>query len=303
MPRRLTRRQALATLGALSLPLDRLLAQTSSTVPNPPASGAAPAPTPAVPPLSELPPDLPNFHPMMEWIAREQGVTASFLDPKWTSLEQWKQTARPALHAHLSYSPRAVPLKAELIRREDRDGFTVEVVNISAIEAYSIPARVLVPKNSGGKKLPAVLALHCHSGRYTWGHEKVLSTPGESPVLTDFRNGTYGRPWAEALVKRGFVVLAIDAFYFGERRLRVEDLAPSRVFTEVRDAFKVAREARPESAEWIAATNRVCSFYEHHTAKTITATGATWPGIHVWDEMRSVTYLQSRADVDPERIG
>ena len=300
MPR-LTRRQALTTLGALSLPLDRLLAQTSaSPVATPPISPATAA---ASKPLAELAPDLPNFFPMMEWLARENAPQLSFLDAKWKSLDAWKAAARPVLLDRLGYAPAALPLQAELVRREERDDFTVEVVNLSATPAYHIPARVLVPKNSGGKKLPAVLALHCHSGKYTWGHEKVLSSPGELPALTEFRNGTYGRPWAEALVRRGFVVIAIDAFYFGERRLRAEQLESSRVFPEAKDAYARMLAATPGSADWHAAINRVLSFYEHHTAKTITATGATWPGLHVWDERRTVDYLQSRADVDPARIG
>jgi dienelactone hydrolase len=294
----ISRRQALTTLGAVSLPLDRIRGQ------NPPTAVPAPA-TPVSPPAqlaADLAPDLPNFHPIMEWLARENAPRLSFLDAQWRSLDAWKAAARPVLRDRLGYAPDAVPLKADLVRRDDRDGFSVEVINISATPAYDIPARVLIPQKRTGR-LPAVLALHCHSGRYTWGYEKVLSTPGESATLTEFRNGTYGRPWAEALVRRGFLVIAIDAFYFGERRLRIEDLAPTRVFPEVRESFQAARDAVPGSPEWIAATNRVCSFYEHHTAKTITATGATWPGIHVWDEMRTVDYLISRADVDPARIG
>jgi dienelactone hydrolase len=302
MPRPLTRRQALTTLGALSLPLDRIGAGAlAAAAPAPAAPVSRPSTLGAQLP-ADLPPELPNFHPMMEWLARENAPKLSFLEPQWRSLDAWKAAARPVLRDRLGYAPVAVPLKGDLVRREERDGFAVEVIHISATPAYHIPARVLIPHNRGGR-LPAVLALHCHSGRYTWGYEKVLSTPGESATLTEFRNGTYGRPWAEALVRRGFLVIAIDAFYFGERRLRIEDLVPARVFPEVRDPFDVARKSTPGSPEWIAATNRVCSFYEHHTAKTITATGATWPGIHVWDEMRTVDYLISRSDVDPARIG
>src|SRR4051812_15507520 len=68
MPR-ITRRQALTTLGALSLPLERLVAQPPppavSTASLPPASGVNPN---AV--LAALPADLPNFEPMLEWLAR-----------------------------------------------------------------------------------------------------------------------------------------------------------------------------------------------------------------------------------------
>jgi dienelactone hydrolase len=247
-------------------------------------------------------PDLPNFHPMMEWLAREHAPRLSFLGDRWTDLEAWKAAARPVLRERLSYEPRPLPLTSEVLGREEREGFTVETVRISATPAYAIPARVLVPKGASGRR-PAVLALHCHSGRYTWGHEKVLSAPGEPANLTEFRSSRDGRPWAEALARRGYVVVIIDAFYFGERRLRVEDLDPARVFPEARDALATARKATPGTADWTNAVNRVCSFYEHHTAKTITATGATWPGIHAWDERRTVDYLLTRPDVDPQRIG
>jgi dienelactone hydrolase len=283
-------------LGALALPWNRMTAQAATAQ----STAAVPATFPM--PVQNLPPDLPNFHPMMEWLARENAPRLSYLDAQWRSLDDWKVAARPVLHDRLGYHPRAVAVGADLVRREERDGFSVEVLNLHATEAYAIPARVLVPAGRSGR-LPAVLALHCHSGRYTWGHEKVLSHPAESEYLRLFRSGTYGRPWAEALVRRGYVVIAIDAFYFGARRLRVEDLDPARVFTEVRAAHELVRNTTPDSPAWITAVNKVCSFYEHHTAKTITATGATWPGIHVWDDMRSVDYLCSRADVDPTRIG
>lgn len=290
MPR-ITRRQALATLGALSLPWERLVAQSSTTAP------VSTPPTPA-----EFPPDLPNFQPMMEWLAQENAPALSYLENRWPSLDAWKTTARAVVRDRLGYAPKALPIGADFVSREEREGFTVETVNIHATPAYSIPARVLIPHGRKGR-LPAVLALHCHSGRYTWGHEKVLSSPGEPGYVTEFRNGTYGRPWAESLVRRGFVVIAIDAFYFGARRLKVEDIAANRVFAEVRDPLKIVQTAPPGTLEWVTAVNRVCSFYEHHTAKTITATGATWSGIHVWDDMRAVDYLLTRAEVDPARIG
>lgn len=298
-PTPLTRRQAIAGLSALALPWPDLLAQTSAPSASPPPAGAS-----LPPDLTRIAPDLPNFHPMMEAIARDHGPRLSFLDPKWSSLDAWKRVARPAFRELLRYAPKAVPLAAETLGREERDGFTVERVSIHATDTYKIPARVLVPtRRRPGERLPAVVAMHCHSGRYVWGHEKVLSSPTDSPTLTAFRDGTYGRAWAEVLARRGYVVIAIDAFYFGERRLAVENLEPSRVFGDVREAFATARKAAPQSPEWVSATNRVCSHYEHHTAKTIFAAGATWPGLHAWDDMRTVDYLATRPEVDASRIG
>jgi hypothetical protein len=162
---------------------------------------------------------------------------------------------------------------------------------------------VLVPARRTGR-LPAVVGLHCHGGRYTWGHEKIISHPDDSAALLESRGRSYGgQPWAEVLARRGYIVIVIDGFYFGERRLRVEGLAPDRVLGEARDAFKAARAATPDSAEWHRAINRVCSSYEHITAKNLIAAGATWPGLHTWDDMRTVDYLLSRPDVDQQRIG
>lgn len=296
-PSGLTRRQAIGVLSALALPWEQLLAQAASS--GTPATATPPGPAPAA---STLAPDLPNFHETMQWIAQQSGPKLSFLDTKWRDLETWKKAALPALRQCLSYDPQVPPVSAEVLGREERDGFTIETVSIQATPTYNIPARVLVPTGRTGR-LPAVVALHCHGGRFTWGHEKVLSSPGDSPALIDYRNGLYGRPWTEVLARRGYIVIAADGFYFGQRRLKVEDLDPARVFPEVRDAFNASRNQTPGSTEWVASMNRVCGFYEHLTAKTLTAAGATWPGIHVWDDMRTVDYLVSRPDVDLTRLG
>ncbi len=266
-------------------------------------TSALAAPARAVAAQADFPnPDLVNLHPLVEWLARENAPRLSFLDRKWRSLEAWKREARPLFQRHLSYDPTPEPLGAEVLRREERDGFTLETVRIRATPAYDIPARLLIPNRRSGR-LPGVLALHCHSGRYCWGHEKVISRPDEPPALTEFRKRAYGRPYAEALVRRGFVVLAIDAFYFGERRLRPEQMDPAATPGEFRADLRKLPSLKPDTPEWFQAIDSLCSRFEHLTAKTIFAAGATWPGILVWDDRRSLDYLSSRPEVDPKRLG
>ena len=288
----LTRRQAIGALGALALPWENLFAQPAA--PALAVPGALPGP-----PQS---PDLANVHAIIEGIARERPLRLSFLDPQWRELDAWKKAARPELRRCLSYEPKPVPLGAEVVRKEPREGFTLEVIKIRATPTYEIPARVLVPAKRSGR-LPAVVGIHCHSGRYTWGQQKLISYPDDSAALIEMRGRNYERPWAEALARRGYLVIVIDGFYFGERRLRVEELQPDRVIADARENFNLARRAAPDSAEWHQAINRVCSAYEHLTAKNIFSAGATWPGIHVWDDRRTIDYLLSRPDVDPNRIG
>jgi len=255
-------------------------------------------PFPAVPPT----PDLANLHSLMDWLSHENTPRLCFLDPRWRALEAWKRAARPVYRRLLNYDPKPAPLAADVVSREQREGFTLETVKIRATPAYSIPAWVLLPANRNGR-VPSVIAIHCHSGRYVWGHQKILSAPEDPEVLTKFRDRAYGRPYAELLARRGYVVLVIDGFYFGERRLRPEQMDPATAPGEFREPLAKLAALKPESAEWLAAIDSLCSRFEHLTAKTIFAAGATWPGLLVWDDMRSVDYLCSRPEVDPRRIG
>jgi dienelactone hydrolase len=278
-----TRRETLELLAALSLaPLDL---DAQEPVASPPAAT----------------PDLGNLYPQLAAISAENAPRQGFLDPAWKSLEDWKRAVRPLVRQRLSYDPKPLPLGAELLSREERDGFALETLRLRATSAYDIPAWLLLPARRSGRA-PAVAALHCHSGRYVWGREKVLSSPGEPAFLTKFRERD-GRPYAEVLARRGFVVLVIDAFYFGSRRLKVEELEPKTAPADVRDALVQLRTLSPDTFEWATAVNALCGRYEHLTAKTIFAAGATWPGIMAWDDSRGVSYLASRPEVDPARIG
>lgn len=246
--------------------------------------------------------DVGNLFEPLDWISRQNGRRLSFLSPQWKSREDWKAAARPALLARLSCGFPVRPAAAELVKREEREGFSLEILRLKVTPAYDIPLRVLVPERRSGR-VPGVLVMHCHGGRYVWGHQKVLSAPDDPPDLTEYRNIAYGRPYAEALARRGFVVAVADAFYFGQRRLRVEDLQDSPVGEPVRSAVRRIGGFRPDTADWRLAVDGACSAFEHLTAKTIFSAGATWPGMMVWDDMRCVDYLAGRPEVDANRLG
>ena len=238
----------------------------------------------------------------MGWMGSENQPRLSFLDSKWDSVASWKREARPVFKSHLHYNPKPKPLSAKTVKREEREGFVLETLEISATDAYDIPGWLLIPSNRTGP-LPGVVAIHDHGGRYVWGQEKILSHPGELPAVTERRNQFYGRPYAETLARRGFVVLVIDGFYFGKRRLRPEEMDVATAPGNVRELLRELAGLKPNTAEWIRVVDRVCSVSETLTAKTVFSTGATWPGMLAWDDMRSVDYLSSRPEVDSERLG
>lgn len=248
-------------------------------------------------------PDLANLFPQLEANSRAQPRPLAFLDPRWKKLEVWKKQARPELLRLLRYDPPAEPLSAIVQSTEQRDGFRIEHVRISATREHTIPGHLLIPSTQRKGK-PGLIAIHCHSGRYVWGHQKILSTPGEPDFLAEFRSRTYGgRPYAEELARRGFVVLVIDGFYFGERRLRVEDMDPATAPSPFRTRLAALAKIPRDSFEWVRAVDTLSSEFESLTAKTIFTSGATWPGLLNWDDRRAVDYLASRPEVNPDRLG
>ncbi|PYQ18911.1 MAG: hypothetical protein DMF81_23520 [Acidobacteria bacterium] len=151
---------------------------------------------------------------------------------------------------------------------------------------------MLVPKKTP-LPAPGIVALHDHGGFYFWGKEKLLELEGEHPVLTDFKRQYYaGRSIAAELARAGYVVVVIDMFYWGDRRMLLADDAP--------DWRERPRSVTPER---IAAFNRRSGEAEQLVGRTIFSAGFTWAGVMFWDDVRTVDYLASRPEVDPRRIG
>jgi dienelactone hydrolase len=92
-------------------------------------------------------------------------------------------------------------------------------------------------------------------------------------------------------VKRGYVVITIDMFYWGERRMLLEEDPSS-----YRDPQRMTRDE-------IAAFNRRSQQGEQLVARSLFTAGITWPGVMLWDDLRTLDYLASRPEVDPRRLG
>jgi dienelactone hydrolase len=236
--------------------------------------------------------DIGSLYPFV----RSQAVTGefplSFLRKEFTDLAAWKQTARGRLLDLLHYSPPRCDPRPETVERVDRGDYVQERVHFNTTPDIRVPAFVLVPKKAR-RPAPGIVALHDHGGFYLWGKEKLLELEDEHPVLTDFKRQYYaGRSIASDLARAGYVVVVIDMFYWGERRMvRADDPQDWR--------------ERPASItkDRIDAFNRRASGGEELVGRTIHAAGFTWPGVMFWDDVRTVDYLLSRPEVDPTRIG
>lgn len=236
--------------------------------------------------------DVGSLFPFIESQAIRGEFPLSFLSPRFRSLRSWKRRARGKLLELLHYAPAPCKPDAEIVERVDCGDYVCEKVRFNTAPAVRVPALVLVPKH-GRKPAPAIIALHDHGAFYLWGKEKIVQLPEENPALAEFRQRYYGgRSIANELVAQGYLVVVIDMFYWGERRMLLDD-----------DPSDWRERPASLSRERIQAFNSRASQNEQLVGRTIYAAGFTWPGVMFWDDVRTVDYLLTRPDVDSGRIG
>ena len=236
-------------------------------------------------------PHIGNLYPFVQQQADRSRLELSFLQPQFRDLASWQRTARGRVLEHLFYSPAAVSPEPEVIRRSDRGDYIEEYLTFRTAPDLRVPAYVLIPKNAT-RPSPGLVVLHCHGGAYVWGKEKVVAVENEHPVLSQFKQQLYeGTSIATELVRRGYVVITIDMFYWGERRMLLEDDPASY------------RERERMSADEVAAFNRRSSQSEQLVARSLMTAGITWPGVMLWDDLRTLDYLAGRPEVDRQRLG
>ena len=169
------------------------------------------------------PSDVGSLYPFIRSQATDGMPPLSYLNPRFRSLPRWRRAARGRLLELLHYNPPGVEPHPTLIERTDAGDHFREHLEFQTTPELRVPAHVLVPKGLKGRA-PAIVALHDHGGFYFWGREKLLDLPGEHPVLTDFKRQYYaGRSIATELARQGYVVIVIDMFYWGERRMLLAD--------------------------------------------------------------------------------
>lgn len=235
--------------------------------------------------------DVGSLFPFIESQAVHDHFPLSFLDDAYTSLASWKEKARSKVFELLHYSPPKCDPAAETVERVDCGDYFRERVLFNTTPDLRIPAIVLVPKNAS-RPLPTIVALHDHGAFFLWGKEKLVEMPGENPQLKTFREQYYGgKSTAIELVRQGYLVIVIDMFYWGERRMLLDD-----------DSADWRERPASLSRERIQAFNSRASQAEPLVGRTIYAAGFTWPGVMFWDDIRTVDYLVTRPDVDKQRI-
>ena len=169
---------------------------------------------------------------------------------------------------------------------EHRDGYTAQIVRVPVSHADSATGYLLIPDSA--VQAPAVLVLHDHGAHFTIGKEKMVCPirPAEADSAVHAATQQDARRWVnkyyddmfvgDSLAKAGYVVLAIDAVYWGERQQ-----TPTRS-----DSTAV----NPKTYQ--------PTYYRHHLRQY----GEAWFETILRDDKACVDYLRALPCVDSARI-
>jgi predicted dehydrogenase/dienelactone hydrolase len=239
-----------------------------------------------------------NFFPLVNNYYQTRPQAFSYLSGNWADAEQWKDTARAKALELLNYAPGDAPLDPVVLSVTSRGSYRQEEIEFAAAEGIRVRGTLLVPNGDG--VFPAIVALHDHGGFYYFGREKIVEQDDEPTILKKFKADSFGgRSWANEAAKRGYVVLTIDGFYFGSRKLDI-----SLVDDEMLAPYKDRLDAEPTGSDgYIRLYNEICGDFEKLLVKHIFISGTTWPGMLFHDDRLSIDYLYTRKEVDKDRIG
>jgi dienelactone hydrolase len=124
------------------------------------------------------------------------------------TLAEW-QSNRKAVRDTLIKLMGALPARpktpvVQIIGREDKGNYFEERFTFDNGAGATVPGVVLIPKGNL-KKHPAIYYCHWHGGNYDLGKRELFTTH-HTPQMP-----------ADVLTQMGFLVVAIDAYCFGER--------------------------------------------------------------------------------------
>lgn len=284
-----TRREFLHAVGPASALSTLVLCRAAPAGADEPKPSALPADPPRD--LKPTAADLGSLFTDVQKLAAHRCYAWSFLGDRFQRLEDFKEAGRQKILELLLYRPEPVDPKPELLERVDLGDFIREKLLFSTSPYFRVPAYVLIPKQAA-QPAPAIVDLHSHGGMYLFGKEKVVDLGRNHPTMVQYHERNYdGRPTATTLVRRGYVVITIDAFMFGERRTVLDaDLEYGWDRWRYSDAD-------------VQHLNQQCRSREATLVKALIFAGLSWPGLVCWHDLRTVDYLVTRPEVDPKRIG
>ena len=186
--------------------------------------------------------------------------------------DMWQEYARDVLLQCLQYSPDDTPYNYEVLETEQRDGYKTHLIELNINRYVRVPAYLLVPDGDG--VFPAVVMLHDHGAKFDIGKEKNVRPFAHDTVALASADAWVDKCYdglytGDFLAQNGYVVLAVDALFWGDR-------------------------GRKEGVRYDS---------QQALAANLLQMGRSWCGMITSDDIRSVEFLASLPFVDAACIG
>lgn len=214
--------------------------------------------------------DMPLFYQQLKeqltfpWAWQKKKETMTF--------NEWRKEARRQVEYTMQLAPPA-PLSHdyEVIAREQRDGYEAQKILFNINRWEKVMAYLLVPK---GKKHAALLMLHDHGAHFSIGKEKMVRPFAVDSTITadadDWVKRCYDGVYVgDELARQGYVVLSIDALFWGDR-------------------------GRKEGVRYDS---------QQALAANMLQMGASWGAWITWNDIRAAEFLAALPMVDSKRVG
>lgn len=189
------------------------------------------------------------------------------------NFDVWRTEARKVLMECMQNLPPAPKeYNISVVATERRGNYEARKIRFNLSEWYRVPAYLLVPDGDG--PFPAIVMLHDHGAHFSIGKEKMVRPFGVSEeVLADAEDWVTrcydGQYAGDYFARHGYVVLSIDALFWGER-------------------------GRQEGVNYDGQQALASNFLQM---------GASWGAFINIDDVRSTEFLAFLPMVDKEKVG
>lgn len=188
-----------------------------------------------------------------------------------SACEQWQKDRREFFVRQLGGFPERTPLNAKIVGELDGEGYRIEKVIFESRPGHHVTANLYLPKSQGPYPGVLIPCGHSHNGKAAGGYQRIS-------IL---------------LARSGMAALCYDPIGQGERYQLLDLEKEHEVFPQVSYRLPVPHPR----------VRYLCT--QEHTAMGIGCIllGTNIAQYRLWDGMRAIDYLQSRDDIQSEKIG
>ncbi len=214
--------------------------------------------------------DYPTF---LDQIKAELNYPLAWGNSSETDFGKWKnQTRQVVFDAMLTPPAKSDEYDLEVVATQQREGYQARKILFNLTDYSRVPAYLLVPEGEG--PFPAIVMLHDHGAHFTIGKEKVIRPFDVDSIINNDSKGWVEKCYdnqypGDYLASQGYIVLAFDALFWGER-------------------------GRKEGARYESQQAVSCVFE---------MLGRSWSGFMTYEDIYATDFLATLPEVDSDNIG